>query len=125
MNSVLKIWSILMLITLSFHLVQAAEVDILPVTDDGQSISTLHRQIEELNMMQDSLTHIENTKGLMSAIGQTIDMAEKFLNENNQNPNEIKTQKLIGELASLISTFKAQDPLNQILGLHMSDELSF
>ncbi len=114
-----------MLITLSFHLVQAAEVDILPVTDDGQSISTLHRQIEELNMMQDSLTHIENTKGLMSAIGQTIDMAEKFLNENNQNPNEIKTQKLIGELASLISTFKAQDPLNQILGLHMSDELSF
>ncbi len=125
MNSVIKIWSILMLITLSFHLVQAAEIDTLTVNEDSQSISILHRQIEELNLMQESLAEIENTKGLMSAIGQTIDMAEKFLTENNQNPNATKTQKMIGELASLISSFKAQDPLNQILGLHMSDELSF
>lgn len=114
-----------MLITLSFHLVQAAEIDTLTVNEDSQSISILHRQIEELNLMQESLAEIENTKGLMSAIGQTIDMAEKFLTENNQNPNATKTQKMIGELASLISSFKAQDPLNQILGLHMSDELSF
>lgn len=125
MNSVLKIWSILMLITLSFHLVQAAGNNALTISEDSQSISTLHHQIEELNMMQESLTDIENTKGLMSAIGQTIDMAEKFLTENNQNPNATKTQKMIGELASLISSFKTQDPLNQILGLHMSDELSF
>lgn len=124
MKSVLKIWSILIIVAISYHLAQAAD-SVHSRTELDQNITLIQKQMTELEVMQEFLADVEDTNGLMSAIGQTIDQAEMSLKNIKKNSDLNESRELKKSLSSLISQFKAMDPLNQILGAHVHRELNF
>ncbi len=133
MKTVLKIWLILLAVTFSSFLAQASELPShgTPIDEKSQgselaeNILAIQLQIKEMNSMQDMLANVEDTNGLLSAIGQTITQAELSLANIRKNSSVVESRLLTNELTAMISEFKATDPLNQILGLHVSDELHF
>ena len=133
MKSVLKIWSLLMIVTLSFHLAKASEGSLEIISNNealqsselSQNIITIKTQLHALYQLQNSLSEIENTDGFMSALGQTIEISRMSL-KNIQKTSDLEaSRELIGNLSSLINQFKATNPLNQILGVHVNSELNF
>ncbi len=133
MKTAFKISTILLALTFSTYWAQASDLPVHGVPADAnsqvselnQNMLTIQKQIEEMNSMQEALADVEDTNGLISAIGQTVTQAELSLKHIRKTSNLKESQRLTTELASLISEFKATDPLNQILGLHVSDELYF
>ncbi len=133
MTSLLKIWSVLMFVTLSFHLAKATELPThgIPLTEASfsselaQNINFIQKQIAELNAMQDAMANEEDTHGLMSAIGQTVEQAETSLKHIRKSSDLQESRETIQSLSSMKSDFKAMDPLNQILGLHVNGALKF
>ena len=133
MKYVLKTWSLILTVTFSFHLALAAQIPTHGVPADENSLVSefdqnmilIQNHINELNSLQESLADVEDTNGLMSAIGQTIDQAEISLKDLRKNLNLKQSRQVTRELSALISEFKATSPLNQILGVHVSSELTF
>ncbi|KHD88964.1 MAG: hypothetical protein OM95_05715 [Bdellovibrio sp. ArHS] len=89
------------------------------------NLITIQTQIKEMEKMQDELNDVENTHGLMSALGQTITTAESVRKEIEQSVDLDKSRQLIKELNKSLREFKAQLPANQIRGVKVHDELSF
>lgn len=95
----------------------AAELDM--------NLITIKSQITEMEKMQDELGDMENTRGVLSALGQTITTAEEVRKEIDRSGDLDKSRRLVQELKKAISDFKAQDPRNIIPGLKVHEELSF
>ncbi len=133
MKTISKISMILFAATFSTFLASASELPVHGVPLDATSqvselnenVLTIQKQIDELNSMQDALADVEDTDGLMSAIGQTVTQAGLSLQHIRKTSDLKESQQVTLDLAAQISEFKAMDPLNQILGLNVSDELHF
>lgn len=130
MKNTLKIWALGLLITLSFNLVQAEELPthgvLAPAKSEiEQNVQIIQAQMAEMNSMQDELSQVEDTEGLMGALGQTIAYADIKLQDIQKNKDTEESKETVLELRLLIQDFKGMNPLNRILGVHVSHELSF
>lgn len=79
--------------------------------------------LKEMNKMQDELAESKNSRGLMSAIGQTVGVAESVMQDYDTDLDKMRQLKI--ELRKKLSDFKAMDERNMIPGLHVHEELSF
>ncbi|KYG69310.1 hypothetical protein AZI87_08940 [Bdellovibrio bacteriovorus] len=97
----------------------------LDAAELNMNLITIETQIKEMEKMQDEISDMENTNGLMSALGQTITTAEAVRKEIDRSADLDKSRQLVGELTKTIREFKAQLPSNQIRGLKVHHELSY
>lgn len=116
----MKTLLVLVMLTLSFQFAQAEELSELE-----QNTLIIQSQITEMNAMQEALADVEDTHGLMSALGQTISQATLSLQHIQKTSDLKESRETVQELSVLITDFKGMDPLNRILGLHVNSELSF
>nr|BFD61703.1 hypothetical protein BdHM001_03840 [Bdellovibrio sp. HM001]BFD65514.1 hypothetical protein HAGR004_05360 [Bdellovibrio sp. HAGR004] len=95
----------------------AAELD--------SNLMTINSKIQELEKLQDELSDMENTNGLLSAIGQTVTTATEIQKEIAKSSDLKKSRQLIQELNSEINNFKNQHPSYNIRGIKKHDELTY
>ncbi|XGC81245.1 hypothetical protein ACES2L_01960 [Bdellovibrio bacteriovorus] len=89
----------------------------------NMNLIAIESQIKQLEKMQDELSDERDTRGLLSAIGQTITIAEQKKKEINQSLDLSESRQLTNELAKEICNFNMINPLNQIRGLKVHEEL--
>ena len=95
----------------------AAELD--------SNLVTIKSKIQEMERLQDELGDMENTNGLLSALGQTITTATEVRKEIEQTSDLEKSRQLIKELNTEINNFKNQHPSYNIRGIKKHDELTY
>ena len=95
--------------------INAADFDI--------TADSIQKHIKELNDMQAELTNLEDSQGLIKAIGQSVHIATLDFKTAKRNFDLATAKKINTNLVEDIRTFKAMDPRNEILGLHPIDGL--
>ena len=133
MKSFLKLGTLLLAVSFSFHIAQASEIPAhgIPATDKSskseleQIIILIQSDIDEMDHMQDLLSNVDDTHGLMSALGQSIAQANLSLAHIQRTSDLKEARQTAHELNLLLIEFKGMDPLNEILGIHVNHELSF
>lgn len=72
------------------------------------NLVTIKSQIAEMEKMQQELSDVENTRGVLSALGQTITMAEDIFKEIDQNNDLEKSRILVKDLDQIIGQLKVR-----------------
>ncbi|WP_347359261.1 hypothetical protein [Bdellovibrio sp.] len=95
----------------------AAELD--------SNLIAIKSKIQELEGLQEELGDMEDTNGLLSALGQTITTATAIRKDIEKKSDLEKSRQLILELNNEINNFKNQHPSYNIRGIKKHDELTY